>query len=248
MFNKPSAFASPDWMEGPFRKEGKSAHQELCDILLLIPGTIALLGARHGSLRQFFARPLPSNVTNVDIVVERISQWLLHLEGWAVRFPYLTKAPIENLVVTKDMANLGEGFNTTPNPEKALPNTFVAFTAASYEAVRLILLLLLHKVTPYLSQTPPHTPSTTHSTVSVPSESALLDTAATVSQSILDICHYQDATHPIGGFDVLRSVFPVVLVGLLGPRQEEKDIAYNTLVQWGEKRGITGLCTAWFNV
>ncbi|KAJ4299221.1 hypothetical protein N0V90_004465 [Kalmusia sp. IMI 367209] len=247
VFNEPSAFTTADWMEVPFAGDGKSANQELCDIFLLIPDTIAMLKAGPGSLRHFFSRRLPSKV-DVEPVIARIMRWLQQLDEWALRFPYFTKAPTLNLIVTKHMANLAAGANVTTNGELALPDSFVAFTAASYEAVRLILLLLLHKVIPYTSRSPAHTPSPTSSTAPIPSAAALLEQATTVSKAILEIAEYQESTHPVGGFDVLRTLFPIVIVGILGPRQEEKDTAYETLLRWGEKRGITGLCTAWLNV
>ncbi|KAJ4349654.1 uncharacterized protein N0V89_008271 [Didymosphaeria variabile] len=237
--------------------QAKSAHQEIADIMLLIPETIAMLEVVPGSLRRFFNQPLPFGAV-AEPVVARIHEWLRFLDEWAIRFPYLTKAPIGEIVVTTDMTNLSAGVNVTTNGELTLPNSFVAFTAASYQALRLILFLLLHKVMPKMAPSPlpvfttsptyPSPPSGSSPAIPRIDETSLLDTATIAAQNVLDIAKYQETTHQIGGFDVLRTVFPLVIVGNLSPGQKEKDRAVDTLTKWGHQRGITGLCTAWLNV
>ncbi|KAK7184008.1 hypothetical protein DPSP01_010466 [Paraphaeosphaeria sporulosa] len=258
VFNTPSAFAAPEWLNTPFIGSDKSAHQELADIMLLIPETIAMLEVVPGSLRRFFNQPLPFGAV-VEPVATRIRAWLRFLDDWAARFPYLTKAPNkEAVVVTNDMKNLSSGVHVTPSGELALPNSFVAFTAASYQALLVILFLLLHKITPKMAPLPtpvsaispsyPSPPSGSSPTVPRNDEASYLDAATTAAQKVLDIAKYQETTHQIGGFDVLRTVFPLVIVGNLGPSQEEKIRAVAVLTRWGEQRGISGLCTAWLNV
>lgn len=256
VFNSPSAFASPEWLTTPFMGQSKSAHQEIADIMLLIPETIAMLEVVPGSLRRFFNQPLPFGAV-AEPVAARICAWLRFLDDWAARFPYLTKAPTNDVVITTDMTNLS-GVHVTTNGELALPNSFVAFTAASYQALRLILFLLLHKIFPKMAPLPtsvsaisrpyPSPPSGSSPTAPRNDEASFLDAATTAARNVLDIAKYQETTHQVGGFDVLRTVFPLVIVGNLGPRQEEKAQAVAVLTRWGEQRGISGLCTAWLNV
>jgi hypothetical protein len=257
VFNSPSAFASPEWQTAPFVGQAKSAHQEIADIMLLIPETIAMLEVVPGSLRRFFNQPLPFGAV-VEPVADRIRGWLRFLDDWATRFPYLTRAPTKDVLVTMDMTNLSSGVHVTKNGELALPNSFIAFTAASYQALRLILFLLLHKISPKMAPPPttfyttlpsyPSPPSGSSPTLPRTDEASFIDAATTAARNVLDIAKYQETTHQIGGFDVLRTVFPLVIVGNLGPGQEEKARAVGTLTKWGEQRGISGLCTAWLNV
>lgn len=257
VFNTPSAFAAPEWFTTPFIDEPKSAHQEIADIMLLIPETIAMLDVVPGSLRRFFDQPLPFGAA-VGRVAARIKDWLQFLDTWAIRFPYLTKAPRGEVLVTIDMTNFSAGVNVTNNGEMTLPNSFIAFTAASYQALRLIIFLLLHKITHRVTPSStsvsdhspgyPSPPSGSPPAVARDDEASFLETANTAARNVLDIAKYQETTHQIGGFDVLRTVFPLVIVGNLGPGQKEKDSAVAMLTKWGHQRGITGLCTAWLNV
>ncbi|KAF1970043.1 hypothetical protein BU23DRAFT_557207 [Bimuria novae-zelandiae CBS 107.79] len=248
VFNLPSAFASSEWMTVPFIDQVKSAPQELTDIMLLIPETIAMLGIEPGSLRRFFSQPLPFSA-NVAPVAARLKEWLHLIDKWAQRFPYLTKAPEEDIIVTLDMTNLSIGVNVAWNGQMALPNSFVAFTAASYEALRLIIFLLLHKIMPKLAPSLgyPSPPSASSPGVVLTDECSIMDAAIAAAQAVLKIAKYQETTHQVGGYDVLRTVFPMVIVGNLGPTQKLKDRAVEMLSRWGRQKGISGLCAAWLN-
>ncbi|KAK3214917.1 hypothetical protein GRF29_19g1617574 [Pseudopithomyces chartarum] len=255
IFNSPSVFASHEWMTVPWTIQTKSAHQEIADIMLQIPATIAMLDIEPGSLRRFFHQHLPFTA-RVEPVAARVHDWLRDLDIWAQRYPYLSKAPEGDIVVTADMTNLSSGVDVATNGEIVLPNSFIAFTAASYEALRLILLLLLHKIMPKMAQSPMSatssmypSPSSVSSPTSMPTdEASIIDAATTAAQNVLTIARYQETTQQIGGFDVLRTVFPMVIVGSLGPRREEKDRAVEMLTRWGRQRGISGLCAAWLQV
>lgn len=240
----------------PFVYQGKSAHQEIADIMLMLPETIAMLDVEPGSLRRFFNQSLPCTA-HVEPVVARIHEWFAFLDGWAARFPYLTKAPNGEVIITANMTNVTVGVNVLNNGEMTLPNSFVAFTAASYHALRLILLLLLRKITPHMAHSPASSTSPSYPSPSSGCSTAfnnnyddtpLLEKAIAAAHSALDIATYQGTTQQIGGYDVLRTVFPLVIVGNLGPTKREKDRAIEILSKWGRQRGITGLITAWLDV
>lgn len=255
IFNSPSVFASHEWMTVPWINQSKSAHQEVADILLLVPETIATMGIEPGSLRRFFEQPLPFTA-NVEPVAARLQEWFFTLHEWSQKYPYLTKAPDGDIVITADMTNVAVGLGATTDGELTLPDSFVAFTAASYQALRLILLLLLRKILPRMAHSPLSmrspayaSSSPTSSPTFFPSdEPSIVQAAVEAAHNVLTIAKYQETTHQIGGFDVLRTVFPLVIVGSLGPGQREKDRAVDMLSRWGRQRGISGLCAAWLEV
>lgn len=132
-----------------------------------------------------------------------------------------------------------------PVKSMVLPDSFTALTAATYEATRLILSLLLNKVKPPPAE-PPATPSIVKSEFPDDSPPSLVDIATMSAKSILNITSFLESTHPVG-FDFMRSVFPLVVVGILGPQMEQQKFAQQMLERWGKMRGMKGLCTAWLH-
>jgi hypothetical protein len=239
IFNEPSLFSYPEWMTIPFIIQPRNAHQYLADILLAIPGCISLTGMT-GSMSRFFSTPIPSRV-DLRPVQERTSQLLQDLTQWADENPHLTCVSAGPMIVTSDLGRAVNGAVLTnsgsPTLTMVLPDTFVALTAATYEAVRLILTLLQHKIFPRpakSSQSP------------VDPLPSLIASATTYARSILEIVTFLESTHPVG-FDFMRSVFPLVVVAILGPEAEEQNSALDMMERWGESRGVGGLCGVWIN-
>ncbi|CAI6331715.1 unnamed protein product [Periconia digitata] len=247
VFNKPSVFSSPEWMTIPFENQIKNAPMILADILLLTPSCIGLCNPRAGNMRSFFASPIPPG-TDLGPAEQRTRQLLRSLDDWAIRFPHLLAATGADQTVTIDMQRLAISSPRSPTPEEphlTLPDSFVALTAATYEANRLILTMLLDKVSADWSQSPTESVRSTTSTSPIsPATSSLMDMAFASSKSILEISEYMESKHPVG-FDFMRSVFPLVVVACIGPGEERMRTGRRMLERWGKKRGMAGLCAAW---
>lgn len=248
VFNTPSPMSSLEWMTVPFENQTSNAHQHLADFLFLIPNYISTLNM-GGSMRTFFATPIPPTVDTKP--VEGYTRDLLqNIDKWALRSPHMTVLPTTTAKYTlsTDMTVV-----ITPEVQESwpagttitVPASFIALTAATYEATRLILLMLFIKVSPHAMQYSIPSPASS-TALSEPESpvSGLFETATTCSKHILKIAAYMESKHPVG-FDFIRTVFPLVVVGILGPRVEEKESAEKMLDRWGKMKGMTGLCSAW---
>lgn len=239
IFNEPSMFSYSEWMTVPFIIQPRNAHQDLADILLVIPGCIGLTGMT-GSMSRFFSTPIPSRV-DLQPVKERTAQLLQDLAEWASANPQLTSVFAGSKTARETSGAVLTNYELT-TPTVVLADTFVALTAATYEAVRLILTLLQHKISARAAEAPPlHTHPTTPPYSPL---SSLIASATNYARSILETVTFLESTHPVG-FDFMRSVFPLVVVAILGPEAEEQNSALKTLERWGESRGVGGLCGAW---
>jgi hypothetical protein len=228
-------------MTVPFEEQSSNAHQHLADILFLIPNHISILNMGGSmSMRAFFATPIPPTA-NTQPVENYTRDLLQDIDNWALRYPHLTVLPstttkhilsasMDRVVTEEDRATWPVGSTIV------LPASFIALTAATYEATRLILLMLLIKVS---------NPSPSPASITTwPEANSLFETATTCSKHILKIAAHMEKNHPVG-FDFIRTVFPLVVVGILGPRSEEKEIAEAMLDRWGKMQGMAGLCSAW---
>ncbi|KAF9697877.1 hypothetical protein EKO04_004442 [Ascochyta lentis] len=243
ILNKPSVFASPDWMTVPFINMPRNAHHDLSDVMLMIPGCIGLCQT-EGSLRTFFKSSFPPNV-DLEPCRRRTRELINDLDEWASAYPYLTTLSSGLHIVAADMASLSvsgvkpafEGSST----DVILPDSFVALTVATFESVQLTLTLLLHKLN---TQDP-----NIHSSKAQPSASAsaLFNQAVRSANVILRTAGHLEGTKTVG-FDFIRSVTPVVVVAILGPTEELTDNAMAMLKRWGEKRGMNGLVGAWMHL
>jgi hypothetical protein len=239
VFNTPSPFSAHEWMTVPFEEQSSNAHQHLADILFLIPNHISILNM-GGSMRTFFATPIPPHA-NVHPVETYTRDLLQDIDNWALRYPHLTVLPTTTskhiLTASMDRILTEKDRETWPAGSTiVIPASFVALTAATYEATRLILLMLLIKVSNLL-------PSPASSTT-WPETDNLFGTATRCSKHILTIAAHMEKNHPVG-FDFIRTVFPLVVVGILGPRTEEREVAEAMLDRWGKMKGMAGLCSAW---
>lgn len=244
VFNTPSPFSTHEWMTIPFEGQVSNAHHKLANILLVIPHCIRLLGV-SGSMRAFFASSIPSTV-DTKPVEQRAQVLLEQLDTWAKVYPHLSTLPAtpDDHIVTVDMSAIAIAGSQPAGPTMAIPASFIALTAATYEATRLILILLLLKLRPPAPFFPNVFPTHNIPLASEATAPTFLDTAVASSQSILRISHYMESTHPVG-FDIVRSVFPLVVAGLIGPRWEEVHEAQIMLERWGKMKGMGGLCSAW---
>ncbi|KAF2269638.1 hypothetical protein CC78DRAFT_612010 [Lojkania enalia] len=241
IFNQPSILSSSEWMTIPFSTYPKNAHQHLADILLKIPACIALSGI-NGSLGGVFAQPIPRG-TDLTLIGIRSTQLLRDLDDWAEKHPHLCASIPVAQNLNWDMRHSVRDPNpaTPTSPASVLPDSLVALTAATYNALRLILTLLHNKVSLPIPST--HKLTNTQVDPSIPNAIA---TATSYSKAILEIVTCLELVHPIG-FDFMRSVFPLVVVAVLGPRIEEQEVAREMLVRWGKNRGLGGLCDKWTN-
>lgn len=261
--NKPSVFASPDWMTIPFINMPRNAHHDLSDIMLLIPSCTALSGI-SGSLRTFHNTPFPAGV-DLEPCRTRTKELIADLAKWAATYPYLAKPAAGLQVVEASMANLSvSGVKPAFEGSKdvILPDSFIALTIATYESVHLSLILLLHKLNtedpaalrqdaspgPYSSPLVASSSSSSCSSSTAPTAaSGLLDEAVQAAHVIMRTAGHLEGTKTVG-FDFIRSVTPVVVVAILGPTEELKMSAMAMLKRWGEKRGMGGLVGAWMHL
>ncbi|KAF2009710.1 hypothetical protein BU24DRAFT_357926 [Aaosphaeria arxii CBS 175.79] len=244
VLNQPSVFSTPEWMSLPFLLEPKNAHQALVDVLLLIPACIALC-RRKCSLGSFFSGKLPLNI-DLGPIRGRARELLLQLDHWSMKHPELcTAKPSEQITPLTKRGHTGKASPLSrPSPHPVLSDTFLALTASTYQATRLILMLLLQKVDETVGSTGSDTRTASSEALS---SCSLLDDVKSCAESILEISEFFEKTHPVG-FDFMRSVFPLVVVGILGPQEEYKTTARQTLDRWGEMRGVGGLCGAWIDI
>ncbi|KAF2638645.1 hypothetical protein P280DRAFT_404355 [Massarina eburnea CBS 473.64] len=247
IFNTPSVLASHDWMTIPFENASRNAHHQLADILLQIPPCISQCGIEPGSMRKFFAEPIPPGI-DLRPVEQCTRELLQDIENWALRFPSLTYTGSGEQIVAATDTELDVNGCKPANSDRSyiiLPDSFVALTASTYEAIRVILYLLLDKVSVDWSISPAFSGTSPASSLSY--TSSLVDNAIIASQAVLKNSSYMESTHPVG-FDFMRSVFPVVVVATLAPRLHEQQEAEEMLNRWGRSRGMAGLCAAWLNV
>ncbi|KAF2998599.1 hypothetical protein E8E13_006754 [Curvularia kusanoi] len=248
--NKPSVFASPDWMTIPFVNMPRNAHHDLADIMLMIPDCASLCGI-DGSLRTFHSKPFPPGI-DLEPCRKRTKELIADLDQWAATYPYLAKPASGLQVVEANMANLSvNGVKPAFEGSKdvILPDSFIALTIATYESVHLTLILLMHKLNTQDPWSQENSPHSSPATLSPPSESglALFDEAVQSARVIMKTTEHLEGTKTVG-FDFIRSVTPVVVVAILGPTQELMHAAMATLKRWGEKRGMGGLVGAWMHL
>ncbi|KAF2123846.1 hypothetical protein P153DRAFT_303454 [Dothidotthia symphoricarpi CBS 119687] len=240
IFNVPSTFCSPEWMTLPFLNMPRNAHQDLVEVILHIPHCIRLCYTRGGSLRTFFATPIPAH-TDRQPCRTRTLTILAELRAWAARFPHLTSISPSPHEITADMASLCVNGVTATHPDSktlVVPHSFLALTAATYQATLITLTLLLRKLDMPVDPLTPQSPDV---------DDAAIEQATKSAKSVLHIAASLESTRPIG-FDFMRSVFPVVVVAILGPGDEEMVAAREMLKRWGDSRGMGGLCGAWLDI
>ena|SRR5690242_1889218 len=234
----------------PFINMPRNAHHDLADIMLMLPYCTSMCGIK-GSLRTFFNLPFPPGI-NLEPCRTQAHKLSAELDAWAATYPYLAKPASGLQIVEANMANLSvsgakPAFEGSKN--MILPDSFIALTIATYEAVHLTLLRLLHKLETQGGESQVASPRSTHS-LSPPASttgSILFDQAVKSAEVIMKTAGHLEGTKTVG-FDFIRSVTPVVVVAILGPTQELTNNAMAMLKRWGEKRGMNGLVGAWMHL
>ena len=237
IFNQPSVFSSPQWMTLPFTVRSKNAHQELTDIVLAIPQCLALCRI-PGPLSEFFSRQIPPN-TNLSLARTRTAQLLEQLHEWATKYPqfcHLNPTIIRTSFSTQSVDSMASKAPTILSDPAV---TFNALSSSTCHAIHLTLILLQHKVS--------SDPLTSVDERSIGSEilpEPVLRETLFHTTSILQNCTVLEDNYPLG-FDFMRSVFPLVVVSTIAPREIERRQANDMLARWGAKRGVGGICGPW---
>ncbi|EUC48563.1 hypothetical protein COCMIDRAFT_87063 [Bipolaris oryzae ATCC 44560] len=225
VFNNKSTFSSPDWMTIPFVDMPSDPHQDLASIHLMIPFCLAHLEIQ-GSLRTVFETPIPPNV---DVTPAKELTWKLlkDLDSWAEKYPHLTKRyTIPGNTQTPELSSQSPK-QKSPKTGKTHPAR--ALISSKYMADRVLLNMLMYKM---------HTES---STPLAPSEYDIGNSYSEVqsySQAILQTAaEIERAKTP--GFDLLRTIGPVVIVVYCAPILELKMQGQMMLGRWaGQIQGL----------
>ncbi|RYN90512.1 hypothetical protein AA0120_g5814 [Alternaria tenuissima] len=228
VFNRTSVYSSPDWMTLPFIDKPRDAHQSLADIELQIPPCMAILEI-SGSMRVLFSTPIPSHV-DVRPSKHMACRLLRDLDEWAIAYPHLasisgsprgTPAPMEK----------GTSKTTSPGSSTSKSsNAFVALIASNYIADRLVVNMLMYKMhTEATAPLEPYEDTTAH----------YYDEATKAATSILEAAmEIERAQTP--GFDMLRSIAPVMAVAFSAPTLELRKDAVEMMTRWAGKIGGLG--------
>jgi hypothetical protein len=215
IFNRPSVYSSQDWLTLPFIDMPRDAHQSLADIELRIPHCMALLQIQ-GSLREAFETNIPSHV-DIGPCQELTVQLIRNLNEWAKMYPDLT--PVSRAH--------HDTLDASPSRKAARNNTFVALIASNYIADRLTLNMIMYK-TQIESDTlriPEANTIAHYFKEAIQCARAIMKAAAEIEQ----------AQTP--GFDLLRSIAPLVTVTCCGPTAELKNSAKEMIGRWCGKIG-----------
>jgi hypothetical protein len=211
----------------PFIGMPRDAHQHLADIELMVPVCMQMLHI-EGNLRVFFETPISPHV-DVEPCRQLAQKLILDLEEWASNYPNLTNISKNSQDIIDLKNRSGEGLDIANENAKAqpLPDTFIALIASNYVATKLTLAALMHKMATQ-ANTPPTTPDST--------TFDYFDEATQCAKAILrGAANVENAQTP--GFDLLRSIGPLVTVVCIGPGPEQFREAGEMLHRWGSKIG-----------
>jgi hypothetical protein len=227
VFGKPSIYSSPEWMTIPFIDMPRDAHQRLADISLMIPVCIQMLQI-EGSLRVFFETPI-SPYVDVESSRELTIKLLGDLDDWAARYPNLTNISKDPQDILQVSNRSGKGLDIAnedlSNPH--LPDTFIALIASNFVSTKLLLNMIMYKIATQ-ARTPPSTPAST--------TAEYFDQATRCAKAILRGAAIVENAQT-SGFDLLRSISPLVTVVCAGPGEEQFREAKAMLHRWGARIG-----------
>lgn len=207
----------------------RDPHQALADIELMIPHCTAYLGIQ-GTIRVVFATPIPPEA-DVASGKELTCRVMGDLNQWAKGYPHLTR-PSSSPAATPTPESSSKPGSSSKSAEQrprktGIPGNFVALIASNYIADRLVLNMLMYKMhTESSAPMAPYEDTTAH----------YFSEARDCSQAILKAAHeIEQAQTP--GFDLLRSIAPVVTVGFCAPTMELRTEAMTMMYRWGNKVG-----------
>lgn len=217
-------------MRIPFEGVKKDAHQRLADIELTLPICMQKLQI-SGNLRRFFATPIAAHV-DVEPCRALTLKLIEDIHQWAREFPNLTNIAKDPQDVINSANRSAKGLDIANDNAQSppLPDTFVALIASNYVATKLALFGLMHKMATQ-SVTPPQSPEAT--------ATDWFAEAALCAKAILRGAeNVENAQTP--GFDLLRSIGPLVSVVCIGPGEEQFRAAGVILQRWTTKIGGLG--------
>jgi hypothetical protein len=210
----------------PFIGKPRDAHQSLADIELMMPYCMAMLEIQ-GSMRVLFSTPIPSHV-DVRPSKELACKLIRDLDVWAKTYPHLTS-------VSKSSRGTPVDRGTSKLPRRgssssSSPDTFVALIASNYMADRLALSMLMYKM---------QTGSTAPIEVYENTTAHYYDVARRATLDIMEAAaEIERAQTP--GFDLLRSIAPVMAVAFAAPTPELRNGAVDMMQRWAGKIGGLG--------
>lgn len=226
IFGKSSIYAKPEWMSEPFVGMPRDAHQRLADIELMIPTAMESLEI-GGSLRTFCRTPIAAHV-DVEPCLQLTRRLMKDLDKWAVKYPNLTQveesedAPQAAARSASGLDIAAEHFASPPKPD-----AFIALIASNYAATKLLLNMMIYKVATQ-SAKPLSTP------VADPGKN--FEEASCCASAILKAAGVMERSKS-PGFDLLRSLPPVISVLCVGPKEEHFRGAQAMLFRWAARIG-----------
>jgi hypothetical protein len=226
VFNKPSIYSSHEWMTIPFIGMPRDAHQRLADIELTVPLCMQSLQI-GGGLRAFFSTPI-SPGTDVEPCRKLTRKLMTDLDNWAASYPNLTyiSKDLDDMFHVKPSAQ-GLDIANEDSSSPPLPDTFIALIASNYISTKLTLNMLMHKTDTQASPPPDTTAEAT---------AQYFNEATQCAKAILrGAAHVEKAQTP--GFDLLRSIAPLVTVMCIGPGEEQFRDAMAMMARWGARIG-----------
>jgi hypothetical protein len=150
------------------------------------------------------------------------------LDEWAARYPnltYISKDPEDMFQVKQSAQGLDIANEDSSNP--SLPDTFIALIASNYVSTKLTLNMLMHKTDTQASPPPDTTAEAT---------AHYFNEATQCAKAILRGAeNVEKAQTP--GFDLLRSIAPLVTVMCIGPREEQFRESMAMMARWGARIG-----------
>lgn len=213
-------------MTEPFVGMPRDAHQRLADIELMIPTAMESLGI-EGSLRNFIRTPIPAHV-DVEPCLQLTRELMNDLDKWAAKYPNLTQmeeSEDSHQIVNRSATGLdiaAEHFAAPPQPD-----AFIALIASNYTATKLLLNMMIYKVA---------TQSTRPFSSPVTDPSKNFEEASRCAGAILQAAGVMERSKS-PGFDLLRSLPPVISVLCVGPREQHSREAQAMLFRWAARIG-----------
>lgn len=218
--NKPHPFALEPWLTVPFENRLKTPIDKLVDILLSLPGGLALGDeiSNHGS----------GSLSCIETRLYKYAQDVIsQLDCWHQRYCAEVVEPngqIRTFLSQSIKERLGVSDLRFVCPQgRAYRDGHTAVFIAMYDAANLLAFSLLSLVSPPTDQ--------------------CNHRMQFHAQSILSANYFMESngsTAPAGGYVLMA--FPLKIAGLWGPLQEQRDHAIRKLQNWDREGGSRNIC------